>query len=223
MKKFRSLSIKTIESFRKVAQRLGVSKVARSKRGFMTALAKAGSVAKLSPKWQLKRINFIKRHYAQLKKNKEPLFKNGLPARRHLALIFWAYSPAASRLKRRVITRQKRAWTRKTRRNPEVEYADRRDKKFTIYNVGHDGAAELWIQIGGKVFTESDRDENEEERYHNDIWPSVSDKWRGRYETGSGILSAVVPRDPTHGSRMPPKLMNQLVGLFNPERIIVFT
>ena len=52
----------------------GVSMVARSPRGFLTAWKRAGgNVAKLSPYWQRRRAGFIARHVAQLEKRGEPL------------------------------------------------------------------------------------------------------------------------------------------------------
>ena len=74
----------------------GVSEVARSPRGFLTAYKKAGGKASaLSDSWKAKREAFIARHMAQVKQNNEPLMKDGKPTRRHLALIAWAYSPKA--------------------------------------------------------------------------------------------------------------------------------
>jgi hypothetical protein len=71
----------------------GVSVVARSPRGFLTAYKKAGSYSKLSPKWKRRRDGFIARHMAQVEKNREPLRKNGKLTRRAGALIAWAYFP----------------------------------------------------------------------------------------------------------------------------------
>lgn len=84
-------------------KRLGVSKVARSPRGFLAAYKKAqGRPERLSDTWDEKREAFIKRHMAQVKKRKEPLWETARgkkqPTRRHLALIAWAYSPEASSL-----------------------------------------------------------------------------------------------------------------------------
>lgn len=80
-------------------RRLGVSKVARSPRGFLTAYRRAGgNPDKLSDAWDAKREAFIKRHMAQVKKRGEKLWKGGEPTKRHLALIAWAYSPNAARL-----------------------------------------------------------------------------------------------------------------------------
>jgi hypothetical protein len=70
--------------------------VARSKRGFLAAYAKAGgNLSRLSAFWKKKRAGFINRHTAQMRKRREPLFdKSGQPTRRHLALIMWAASPS---------------------------------------------------------------------------------------------------------------------------------
>ncbi len=74
----------------------GVSKVARSTRGFLTAYRND----EIDDWWVQRRQNFIRRHMAQVKKRNEPLWEKGHPTRRHLALIAWAYSPTRSRLKR---------------------------------------------------------------------------------------------------------------------------
>lgn len=77
-----------------VAAARGVSAVARSPRGFLTAF-KADT---LDPWWCRRRAAFIKRHTAQVAQRHEPLWKNGAPTRRHLALAMWAYSPTPKRL-----------------------------------------------------------------------------------------------------------------------------
>lgn len=73
----------------------GVSTVARSPRGFLTAWKRAGGdPAKLSPYWRQRRAGFIARHMAQMEQHHEPpRGPDGAPTRRHLALIAWAYSP----------------------------------------------------------------------------------------------------------------------------------
>lgn len=63
----------------------GVSEVARSPRGFLSAYRAAGTANKLSEEWKQTRINFIRRHLAQY--NEHPTY------RRYLALIAWAYLP----------------------------------------------------------------------------------------------------------------------------------
>jgi hypothetical protein len=64
-------------------ERLGVSKVARSYRGFLTMYKVVKSSSKVSPWWKNRRENFIRRHTAQYKIR--PTY------RRWLALIAWAY------------------------------------------------------------------------------------------------------------------------------------
>ena len=100
----RILTLKLANKFRRLAKSKGVSRIARSARGFMAAYARAhGRLDKLSPKWKAKRHAFIKRHYAQVKKRHETLFdKHGSPTRRHLALIMWAASPAPAKLEKLV-------------------------------------------------------------------------------------------------------------------------
>jgi hypothetical protein len=77
----------------------GVSEVARSPRGFLRAYAEAGwNHQNLDPWWENRRNNFVERHMAQVENRDEPLWRDGLPTRRHLALIAWAYSPDRKRL-----------------------------------------------------------------------------------------------------------------------------
>jgi hypothetical protein len=96
---YRYLRLDIIDDYVPLMRKLGVSKVARSQRGFLAAYRRAkGDPDKLSDAWDKKRDAFIKRHVAQVKKRKEKLWKDGLPTKRHLALIAWAYSPTASRL-----------------------------------------------------------------------------------------------------------------------------
>lgn len=93
------LSEATVNRWRPLAAKLGVSSVARSSKGFLSAYRRAGGDPnRLSDYWANRRDNFVKRHMAQVKKRGEPLWEDGVPTRRHLALIMWAYSPTASRL-----------------------------------------------------------------------------------------------------------------------------
>jgi hypothetical protein len=81
------------------AARRGVSKVARSARGFMRAYERAGSAKRLPEAWKRKREGFVARHVAQAEAAGEPWFEpGGSPTRRHLALIMWAYSPEPRKL-----------------------------------------------------------------------------------------------------------------------------
>lgn len=97
MAEYGMLSLRTVHKWEPLAARLGVSKVARSNRGFLAALETYGRRS-LPPAWRRKRSNFIKRHMAQVRKRAEALMKNGKPTRRHLALIMWAYSPLKGRI-----------------------------------------------------------------------------------------------------------------------------
>jgi hypothetical protein len=67
------------------AKKQGVSEVARSKRGFLTAYKKAGNSNKLPIEWINKRNGFIARHLKAYKANPTE--------RRRLALIMWAFMP----------------------------------------------------------------------------------------------------------------------------------
>lgn len=89
-----------------------VSAVARSPRGFLTAYARAGgdpSRLGLTPSstpnrkpypWRQRRNEFVARHMAQIETRDEPLWRNGQPTRRHLALAAWAYTPTPERWSR---------------------------------------------------------------------------------------------------------------------------
>ena len=80
------LSLDVIAKYEPEMKILGVSKVARSSRGFLTAYKRAGGIpGRMSEYWIRKRDGFIARHLAQYKKDKGH--------RRRLALIAWAYKP----------------------------------------------------------------------------------------------------------------------------------
>lgn len=78
-----------MEEWEPEMERLHVSEVARSSRGFYTAYVHAKGNLKqleqLGEDWIHTRENFIKRHLAQYVQN--PTY------RRRLALIAWAYDP----------------------------------------------------------------------------------------------------------------------------------
>lgn len=98
--KYAFLPLTTIEKYVPLMEVQNVSEVARSKRGFLTAYQRArGEPAHLLDHWYTRRDGFIARHMAQVIGNDEDLFgKDGLPTRRHLALIAWAYSPQPKKL-----------------------------------------------------------------------------------------------------------------------------
>lgn len=85
MKEYPWLSLSTIQNYEPEMRALGVSEVARSPRGFLTAYKRAGGNRNnLSEAWRRKRHGFISRHLAQYKRGQY---------RRRLALIAWAYDP----------------------------------------------------------------------------------------------------------------------------------
>lgn len=110
------LPLPLIDAFEPLAERWGVSRVARGKerpelrgdmprdwpRSFMLVYRQAGGRISAMPTWwQEERRRFVARHMAQVRKRGEALWRpDGLPTRRHLALIFWAYSPEPDRLRR---------------------------------------------------------------------------------------------------------------------------
>lgn len=86
MNKYRWLPLNEIKKYEPEMKRLGVSKVARSPRGFLTAYKRWRELkAGTRDRWTAKRNGFIARHLAQYKKN--PTY------RRWLALVAWAYRP----------------------------------------------------------------------------------------------------------------------------------
>lgn len=86
-------------AYEPLAEKWGVSQVARSARGFMRAYQKAGTWSKLPEFWQRRRNGFVARHMAQVPMTGENLWKTDkktgkrMPSRRCLALIQWAYLP----------------------------------------------------------------------------------------------------------------------------------
>jgi hypothetical protein len=97
------LPLDLVQKFVPLMKKLGVSEVARSPRGFLSNYVRLyGRPAQMNERWIEKREGFIARHMAQLIANDESLYKNGLPTRRHLALIAWAYSPDPTGLRKTV-------------------------------------------------------------------------------------------------------------------------
>jgi hypothetical protein len=79
----------------------GVSTVARSNRGFLRAYEDAdGDPRALTNAWVRERDGFVARHRAQVQQRGEPLWEDGQPTRRHLALIAWAWTPDRTALGR---------------------------------------------------------------------------------------------------------------------------
>lgn len=95
-KEYSWLPLSSIKKYEKMAREKNVSEVARSSSGFLGQYKRAGgNKSEMSEKWRKKRHAFISRHEAQRKEQNAPLFENGEPTRRHLALIMWAYSPSS--------------------------------------------------------------------------------------------------------------------------------
>lgn len=94
------VSLELVEAFEPLAKRLGVSEVARSKRGFLRQYREAGGNPDLlSDYWWKRRNNFVARHLAQVEKRDEPLIVDGFPSRRLLAFLMWAAAPGLSEKK----------------------------------------------------------------------------------------------------------------------------
>jgi len=125
--------------------RQGVSKVARgvekstqTKEGWVQAyIATGGNPVAMSERltgrndyesWMDRRKQFLSRHLKKVKLDHEPLWKNGQPTRRHLALIAWGYSPSIPKLKKWLETQPSLSsgeWKRAVKilkNNPSVGY-----------------------------------------------------------------------------------------------------
>lgn len=86
-KEFPYISLQTVEKHIPEMEVHGVSKVARSSRGFIPAYRRAnGNPNNLSEFWRRKRNGFIARHLATYKPDSKH-------ERQRLALIAWAYMP----------------------------------------------------------------------------------------------------------------------------------
>ncbi len=90
---WRIMPLKNVLKWVDDAKDEGVSDVARSAKGFLTAYKKAIKWDALSDEWKNKRDDFISRHMAQVKKTGEKLWDGEKPSRRALAMIMWAFLP----------------------------------------------------------------------------------------------------------------------------------
>ena len=105
---FKYQKISTVNAMIPLIESMNVSAIARSKRGFLRAYKRLKTPAKMKltqapgslQSWDQKRNAFLKRQIAQAKSNGESWWVDGLPTRRHLALIAWAYTPTPSRLQK---------------------------------------------------------------------------------------------------------------------------
>ena len=92
------LPLSVIEELEPLAKAWRVSEVARGPGGFMRQYRKAGGdPSHLDDWWYDRRNAFVARHMAQITLRDEPLWRETasgrFPSPRHLALIFWAYTP----------------------------------------------------------------------------------------------------------------------------------
>jgi len=145
------LPLATVEATIPVMSRHGVSGVARGEKkskitkiGFIQAYREAkgrpsvlaSMPATTNQSWQERRNNFVARHMAQVQKHGEALFnKSGVPTRRHLALIAWAYSPDPDRLNRWLS--QQRWLNQNPRRNQQQEPGRLTRQQFLKYNQSY--------------------------------------------------------------------------------------
>lgn len=96
------LSLEEVLRWLPMAKAEKVSQVATSSAGFLGQYRRAhGDPQDVSDAWHIKRAGFLRRHWAQVFDTDEPIWTDeGLPTRRHLALIMWAWSPEPQRLMR---------------------------------------------------------------------------------------------------------------------------
>ena len=101
------LDLDTVERAVDAARAVGAAVVATSRGGFAAAFRRAGgdpnrlgTHRKTGRAWRSRRNEFVARHMAQVKLREEPLWVDGRPTARHLALAVWAYSPSPTRLRR---------------------------------------------------------------------------------------------------------------------------
>lgn len=108
------LSLAQVLRWERYAAARGVSEVARSERGFVRALERAGAVSRLPESWQRERENFIARHRAQVVTSESNRWLNpsGLPTDHALALIMWAFWPDTHRSDLRTASAALRSWER---------------------------------------------------------------------------------------------------------------
>lgn len=98
-RKYRWMRYSNAHAYEEEANRLGVSKVARSARGFMRAYETARTPEKMASTqvpqinrfqfWDQRRDDFIGRHL--------PQYRSKPSHRRRLALIMWAFEPGVPR------------------------------------------------------------------------------------------------------------------------------
>ena len=99
MKTWRYVPLRDVHASVGIAQRLGVSEVARSSRGFLSAYERFGRPSYVENAidpfsgqlWGVRRAAFIARHLPQYDENPTQ--------RRRIALLIWAFDPEGSRKK----------------------------------------------------------------------------------------------------------------------------
>lgn len=100
MPRYKTLPLSVVEKWEPLAEAEGVSDTAQGPGGFLPAYKRAGGdIDAMTEEWVQKRDGFVARHMAQIEEGNEPLWKDGLPTRRHLGLVMWAYSPTPDRLR----------------------------------------------------------------------------------------------------------------------------
>ncbi len=99
------LRLSIVEKIELLAVQAGVSEIARSPRGFLSAYKLAsGEVSMLGrhpenqKPWADVRDRFLAKHMDVIAKKREPLWTaKGQPTRRHLMLMIWAFTPTPDR------------------------------------------------------------------------------------------------------------------------------
>lgn len=134
------------------AEERGISEQARSPEGFFPAYEKAGGDPpmmgshKSGQDWISRRDGFVARHLTQVIQRHEPLWKNGDPTGRHLALAVWAFSPDEEEL---------RDWLSKkgymSRSNPYFPFSAKiKNRKILgLYETGNKTSARFQLEDAG--------------------------------------------------------------------------
>lgn len=161
MRDLKWLSLNDVKKSIPAMDRQGVSKVARgvdpssqTKEGWVQAyIATGGNPVAMSQRltgrndhetWKDRRKQFLARHLEKVRRDNEPLWRNGEPTRRHLALVAWGYSPTISRLQKWLKTQPSLAsgeWKKGVKilkQNPQTPTKSQSDLYFENYDLYSD-------------------------------------------------------------------------------------
>ena len=161
MRNLKWLSLNDVKRALPAMDRLGVSKVARgiepssqTNEGWVQAyIATGGKPVAMGKRltgrndhetWTDRRKQFLARHLEKVRRDNEPLWRNGEPTRRHLALVAWGYSPTISKLQTWLKTQpslSSEEWKKAVRilkRNPKTPTKSQSELYFENYDLYSD-------------------------------------------------------------------------------------